>query len=62
MDIKSILKKEGITQDEFASHLGQTRVGVNKSLKQEPSKERIHSLKILVAQKRGVAFDIDLSA
>jgi len=62
MNIKQILKDNNITQDEFAEYLGVTREGLNKNLNHcEPSKSMIDSLKLLVARKRGVTFDINLN-
>ena len=61
MTIKEALKKNGITQEEFAKYLGKTREGLNKSLNHgKPNQSLIDSLKVLVGEKRGFKFDITL--
>lgn len=61
MEIKAALKRNGITQDEFAKYLGKTREGLNKALNHgSPSQAMIDSLKVLVGKKRGFIFDITL--
>jgi len=61
MTIKELLKKNGITQDEFAHHLGKTREGLNKKLNHGKADQGLlDSLEKLVAKKRGVYFRIEL--
>lgn len=61
MNVKEALKKNGITQEEFAQYLGKTREGLNKTLNHgKPSQSIIDSLKLIVSKKRGIEFNISL--
>ena len=61
MEIKQILKNNSITQDEFAEYLGLDRVSLNKNLNHgKQRKGMINNLKMLVAEKRGIKFEIAL--
>jgi len=59
MEIKQILKDNNITQDEFASYIEMSRVGLNKTLNNNrKTKLLLNSLKVLLAEKQGVEFNI----
>jgi len=61
MNIKEALKKNGITQEEFANYLGKTREGLNKTINHGKSNQSIiDSLKVFVSKKRGIEFNISL--
>lgn len=62
MDIKQILKDNSITQDEFADYVGLSRVGLNKNLNHgTQSKSLKNNLKMMIAEKRGIVIDVNLS-
>lgn len=61
MEIKEILDKNNITQEDFAKYLGMSRVGLNKNINHaKPKQSILDSLKLFVARKRGIEFDIVL--
>lgn len=61
MEIKEILKANRITQEELANYLGITRTALNISLNHGNQKRSVlNNLKFLVAERRGLRFDIDL--
>jgi len=61
MEIKAALKRNGVTQGEFASYLGKTREGLNKALNHnKTSQSMLDSLKVFIGKKRGFNFDIIL--
>jgi transcriptional regulator with XRE-family HTH domain len=59
MDIKQILKDNHITQEEFASYINMSRIGLNNTLKNKRKTTLLlNSLKVLLAEKQGVEFNI----
>jgi len=59
MDIKKLLKDNSITQAEFANYIDMSRIGLNKTLNSKrKEKLLLNSVKILLAEKQGVQFDI----
>ena len=61
MDIKQILKNNKITQEELALYVGMTREALNINLnKGEPKKGLVNNVKLLVLEKKGIKFDVDL--
>ena len=59
MDIKKLLKDNNITQSEFADYIDMSRIGLNKTLNNKrKEKLLLNSIKILLAEKQGVEFDI----
>lgn len=59
MDIKKLLKDNSITQAEFANYIDMSRIGLNKTLNNKrKEKLLLNSVKILLAEKQGVQFDI----
>jgi transcriptional regulator with XRE-family HTH domain len=59
MDIKQILKDNHITQEEFASYIDMSRIGLNNTLKNKRKTTLLlNSLKVLLAEKQGVEFNI----
>jgi transcriptional regulator with XRE-family HTH domain len=59
MDIKKLLKDNSITQAEFANYIDMSRIGLNKTLNNKrKEKLLLNSIKILLAEKQGVQFDI----
>ncbi len=59
MDIKKLLKDNNITQSEFADYIDMSRIGLNKTLNNKrKEKLLLNSVKILLAEKQGVQFDI----
>jgi len=59
MDIKKLLKDNSITQAEFADYIDMSRIGLNKTLNNNrKEKLLLNSIKILLAEKQGVQFDI----
>ncbi len=59
MDIKQILKDNHITQEEFASYIDMSRIGLNNTLKNKRKTTLLlNSLKDLLAEKQGVEFNI----
>lgn len=59
MDIKKLLKDNSITQAEFADYIDMSRIGLNKTLNNKrKEKLLLNSVKILLAEKQGVEFDI----
>ncbi len=59
MDIKKLLKDNSITQAEFADYIDMSRIGLNKTLNNKrKEKLLLNSVKILLAEKQGVQFDI----
>lgn len=61
MEIKAALKRNNITQDEFAKYLKRTREGLNKALNHgKDDVALLDSLKVFVGKKRGFIFDIKL--
>ena len=59
MEIKQILKDNKITQDEFASYIDMSRAGLNKTINNNrKTKLLLNSLKVLLAEKQGVEFNI----
>lgn len=61
MQIKELLDKNKITQEDFAKYLGMSRVGLNKKINHgKPKQYILDSLKMYVARKRGIKFDISL--
>ena len=62
MNIKQVLKENKITQEEFAKYIGMTREGLNIKLNRESEikKPIIHSLKLMVMEKRGLKIDLKL--
>lgn len=59
MDIKKLLKDNSITQAEFADYIDMSRIGLNKTLNNNrKEKLLLNSVKILLAEKQGVQFDI----
>lgn len=59
MDIKKLLKDNSITQAEFADYIDMSRIGLNKTLNNKrKEKLLLNSIKILLAEKQGVEFDI----
>ena len=59
MNIKETLKANGITQEEFANHLGVTREGLNLNLNKGKQKKSIEeALKLYLAEKRGFSFEL----
>jgi transcriptional regulator with XRE-family HTH domain len=61
MNVKEILKSNGITQEEFANYIGIDRVSLNKNLNNSTQKKgMINNLKMIVAEKRGIKIEIAL--
>jgi transcriptional regulator with XRE-family HTH domain len=59
MDIKKLLKDNNITHSEFADYIDMSRIGLNKTLNNKrKEKLLLNSVKILLAEKQGVQFDI----
>lgn len=60
-ELKERLKENQITQEEFASYLDMTRVGLNKTLNhgRRVPKSFLDSLKLLIAEKRGITITIN---
>ena len=59
MDIKKLLKDNSITQAEFADYIDMSRIGLNKTLNNKrKEKLLLNSIKILLAEKQGVEFNI----
>jgi len=59
MDIKKLLRDNSITQAEFADYIDMSRIGLNKTLNNKrKEKLLLNSVKILLAEKQGVQFDI----
>jgi transcriptional regulator with XRE-family HTH domain len=59
MDIKQILKDNHITQEEFANYIDMSRIGLNNTLKNKRKTTLLlNSLKVLLAEKQGVEFNI----
>jgi len=59
MDIKKLLKDNSITQAEFADYIDMSRIGLNKTLNNKrKEKLLLNSVKILLAEKQGVEFNI----
>jgi transcriptional regulator with XRE-family HTH domain len=60
--VKEILKKNNSTQEDFANYLGLDRVSLNKNINhaKKTRQSMIDSLKMFIAQKRGIRFEIDL--
>jgi transcriptional regulator with XRE-family HTH domain len=59
MDIKKLLKDNNITQSEFADYIDMSRIGLNKTLNNKrKEKLLLNSVKILLAEKQGVQFNI----
>ena len=59
MDIKKLLKDNNITQSEFADYIDMSRIGLNKTLNNKrKEKLLLNSVKILLAEKQGVEFNI----
>lgn len=56
MNIKQILKDNGISQEEYASRIGLSRTAINLSLNGEGKQRRsdLDTLKLMIAEKRGV--------
>ena len=61
MDIKQTLKDNNINQEDFALYIGMTREGLNVNLNSGKQRQMmVDSLKIYIAEKRGVKIDITL--
>jgi transcriptional regulator with XRE-family HTH domain len=59
VDIKQILKDNHITQEEFANYIDMSRIGLNNTLKNKRKTTLLlNSLKVLLAEKQGVEFNI----
>jgi len=61
ININEILKKNNITQKEFAEYLGMTREALNTNINHGKQRNgMINNLKLFVAKKRGIIFDIEI--
>jgi transcriptional regulator with XRE-family HTH domain len=59
VDIKQILKDNHITQEEFANYINMSRIGLNNTLKNKRKTTLLlNSLKVLLAEKQGIEFNI----
>lgn len=61
MEFKKALKANKITQEAFASRIGMTRIGLNNKInKGNIGTSLLDSLKMMIAEKRGLTIDIKL--
>jgi predicted XRE-type DNA-binding protein len=61
IEVKEVLSKNNITQQEFSDYLGITRVALNKSLNHSKQKRGlINNLKMFIAEKRGLKINVEL--
>ena len=60
INIRTVLADNNIKQKDFIEYIGYTRQGFIKALQGKPKQPMIDSLKLFVADKKGVSIDVEL--